>query len=252
MELADHLDRINRRRQDLTYEVVLAATEQLSDESRTVLSAFHENFHEGVVGLAASRLTEEYFRPSMVGKIGPKTTRASARSVPGFHLAQALDACSEFLIRYGGHEKAAGFTVANERREDFLARFEHVAEQQLNEDLLTPRLEIHAQIDLEDIDSRLMTFHDRMEPTGQDNPRPLLASRGLRITYRRRVGEDGKHLKLRLAGDAAAIDAIAFRKGDLYDELPELVDVAFRLERNEYRGTIAPQLVIEDIRPASL
>jgi single-stranded-DNA-specific exonuclease len=251
MELADHLDRINRRRQDLTYEVVQAAAEQLSDESRTVLSAFNENFHEGVVGLAASRLTEEYFRPSMVGKIGPKTTRASARSVPGFHLAQALDACSEYLIRYGGHEKAAGFTVANERREEFLAQFERVATQQLNEDLLTPRLEIHAQIDLEDIDSRLMTFHDRMEPTGQDNPRPLLASRGLRITYRRRVGEDGKHLKLRLAGDAAAIDAIAFRQGDLCDELPELVDVAFRLERNEYRGTIAPQLVIEDIRAAS-
>jgi single-stranded-DNA-specific exonuclease len=251
-ELAEHLDRVNRRRQDLTHEVVDAAAEQIEDSDRRVLFAFDETFHEGVVGLAASRLTDEYFRPSLVGKIGPSSIRASARSVPGFHLARALDVCAELLVRYGGHAKAAGFTVENSKLDEFLNRFEEVAQDQLDKEHLIPKLEIQAELKLEEIDSRLMKFHDRLEPTGQENPRPLLATRGVRITYRRRVGEEGRHLKLRLAGERAAIDAIAFRQGNLMEKLPEVVDVAYNLERNEYRGTIAPQLVVTAIREAEL
>ena len=248
LDLAERLERINRRRQDLTFEVVDAAAEQIKDPDRRVLFAFDEMFHEGVVGLAASRITDEYFRPSLVGKIGPSTTRASARSVPGFHLARALDLCADFLVRYGGHEKAAGLTVENRKLDGFLNRFEEVAQDQLDDEHLTPKLEIHAELRLDEIDPRLMKFHDRLEPTGQENPRPLLATRGVRIAHRRRVGEQGKHLKLRLAGESMAIDAIAFRQGDLMDSLPEVVDVAYTLERNEYRGTVAPQLVVTAIR----
>jgi single-stranded-DNA-specific exonuclease len=250
LNLAEKLDQINRRRQDLTHEVVDAAAAQLIEDDQRILVAFHEDYHEGVVGLAASRLTEQYFRPSLVGKIGAATTRASARSIPGFHLARALDACASYLVRYGGHERAAGLTVENDKIESFLSSFEEVAQSMLDEELLTPKLEIHADIRLDEIDGRLLKFHDRLEPTGQENPHPLLATRAVRIAYRRQVGGEGRHLKLRLASDNAAIDAIGFRQGHLLRELPDVVDVAYRLEMNEYRGTIAPQLVLADIRPA--
>jgi single-stranded-DNA-specific exonuclease len=250
IELAEKLDHINQRRQDLTYEVVDAATEQITEYDRRVLAAFHEDYHEGVVGLAASRLTDEYYRPSLVGKIGPTSTRASARSIPGFHLAKALDTCSSHLLRFGGHARAAGFTVENSKIDSFLAQFEEVAQSMLDDELLTPKLELHADISLDEIDGRLLKFHDRLEPTGQENPHPLLATRAVRIVYRRQVGDEGRHLKLRLASGSTAIDAIGFRLGQLMRDLPEVVDVAYRLEMNEYRGTIAPQLVLADIRPA--
>jgi len=231
--LAEQLDALNRRRQDLTFEVVDAAVAQLADPDGMVLSAFGEQFHEGVVGLAASRLADEYFRPALVGKTGERTTRASARSVPGFHLARALEACGEFLLRFGGHEMAAGLTVENRNLEGFLKRFDEVARDRLDDDLLTPRLDIRAEVGLGEIGSRLLKFHDRLEPTGQENPRPLLATRAARIVHRRRVGGEGRHLKLKVSDGGRAIDAIAFRKGDLMDELPEVVDLAYRLERNE-------------------
>jgi len=250
-ELAKELDDINKRRQELTLQVVEAAEQSIGEGDRPVVFAFDPIFHEGVVGLAASRLSEVYYRPAFVGTVGEENTRISARSIPGFHLTQALEICSDLLLRFGGHAAAAGLSLENRLIEDFTKRFEEIARAQLDEERMTPKLNVSAEVNVSDLNPRLLKFHDRLEPMGEGNEWPILAARNVEIVNRRRVGAEGRHLKLKVRGDALVIDAIAFRMGERMQELPDRIDLAFRLERNEYMGQISPQMNVVDIRPAN-
>jgi single-stranded-DNA-specific exonuclease len=249
--IAAKLDGINRDRQKITMETVDKACELgVGDgEPPLIIFATDPGFNEGVLGLAASRLTERYFRPSFVATSGSTHTRASGRSVPGFHLARALDACSDLLERYGGHAAAAGFSVRNDNVDPLRKRLHDLAKIELEEEKLYPEIEIDAKVPFDQIDEQLMQFIEDLEPCGNGNPRAVFAAQDVFIQSRRQVGKGKKHLKLTLAKNQVMFDAIAFRLGDLYESLPSQVDVAYRLERNDYWGVPTLELNIIDIRP---
>ncbi len=248
--LAERLDRLNKERQKLTDSVVDRLKVEPPSENDKLVVSFDREYHQGVVGLAASRATDLYYRPAFVGTVGKNETRGSARSIPGFHVTQALDSIAPLLRRYGGHQSAAGFTFENSKRDAFIDSLFQVAEERIDDEMLVPVQQVDACIKLDTINEDLMSFLDRLEPFGSQNDQPVFCSEHVNVLSRRTVGADGAHLKLTLEQGGRPFDAIGFRLGGLSPELPDQVDVAFRLERNHYLGYETLQLNVVDIRAA--
>jgi len=258
-ELARTLGDLNRQRQDLTQQMVLVAKEQIAQRGgeRRLYLVGHESFNPGVVGLVAGRLTEEFYRPTLVAEIGPELTHGSARSIPEFDITAALDRCRSLLVRHGGHAAAAGFTIENARLPELEARLEAIATEQLAGLALAPTLQIDAWVRLWRLDFATQELLGQLEPCGAANPQPILASRGLEVVSSRCVGQEAQHLKLTLRDPRATgpdrhrvFDAIAFRQSAWLEAMPRLVDVAFVLERNDFNGERRLQLNVKDLRPA--
>lgn len=252
--LAQQLDDQNRHRQELTRRTQEKA-EQLAivgDEIPHLLFAVDEAFNPGVVGLAASRLVDSYYRPAIVAQRGDQFTRGSCRSIAEFHITQALDRCADVLEHHGGHAAAAGFTVKNERLPELRDRLEQIAEEELGKLVLRPTLTADAQVALSDLKPQLLEYLDWLEPTGYGNPQAKFVSRNLQVKRKRRVGSEGRHLKLVVSDGRITFDAIAFRQGDWFDHLPERVDLLFTFEMNEFNGRQTLQLRVLDIKPARL
>jgi single-stranded-DNA-specific exonuclease len=250
-ESAGKLDRLNRERQDLTSETLeLARAIALENrQSEDLLVATDAEFHEGVVGLAAGRLMDEFYRPALVARLEGDVLRGSARSIPEFHITEALQACSDLLLKFGGHAQAAGFSLLVENREAFVSRLSELAATSLSGLELMPSLEIDAELDFTKLDDELMAFIDRLQPCGQANPYPVFSSSGVEILSKRVVGKGGRHLKLTVRQSGRVFDAIAFGFGDKIDDIHERLEMAYRLERNEFRGVVSPQLNVQDLRP---
>jgi single-stranded-DNA-specific exonuclease len=212
-----------------------------------LILSFDPTYHQGVVGLAASRVSDRFYRPAIIGKIDKDETRASARSIPGFHITQALEESSDLLKRFGGHAAAAGFTVENANRERFIDRILEIADRCITDDL-RPVIDVDACIGFDAINPELMIFLDTLEPFGISNHRPIFCTKNVKVLAKRRVGADGVHLKLTLEGGGRPFDAIAFRMGELAQDLPESTDVAYHVDRNTYLGYESLQLMVVDIR----
>jgi single-stranded-DNA-specific exonuclease len=253
-QLAQKLDSYNQERQEMTNFIREKAAQMVLEEDphAVLFFAVDPEFSEGVVGLAASRLAEAYYRPSIVGHEGNVFTVASCRSIPEFHITQALDECSDLLVRHGGHAAAAGFTVRNENRPALLARLKEIALRQLGDSEPLPVLMIDREIKLENLDPRyipgILDDLHQLEPTGRENPEPVFASFGVNVRYARAVGAEGKHLKLTLQAGRHAFDAIAFRQGRWMAEMPERIDLAYRFEINHFNGRSTVQLNVKDIK----
>jgi len=217
-----------------------------------LLFAASPDFMPGIVGLVAGRLTEEFYRPVVVVEVGDRVSRGSARSIPEFHITQALDACEELLIRHGGHAAAAGFTVSNENLDELADRLRALAVEQLSGVELVPSLAVDAEIELAQMSWELQQALTQLEPCGYANPSPLFASRNVRLLGQRAVGKDGRHLKLALSDGQAPWDGIAFRQGEWAGKLPDHVDIAYHLEVNEWNDRRRLQLNVQDVRPAVL
>lgn len=246
--LAERLDRLNKERQRLTSEVMMKVDEHPPSASEKIIFSFDQDYHQGVVGLAASRISDRYYRPAIVGTIGDMDTRASARSIPGFHLTQALEEVSALLSRYGGHQAAAGFTIENSKREKFIDCLLEIADEKIRDDMLIPIREIDACIRLDVVDAKLMAFLDILEPFGNMNNQPVFCAQGVNVLAKRTVGRESSHLKLTLEGAGRPFDAIAFRMGEMANGLPGIVDIAFHVERNNFMGYETIQLRVVDIR----
>ena len=251
--LAEKLETLNRDRQAKTREMQTWAEESLpgDPEDEPLLFAADTRFLQGVVGLVASRLTEVYYRPSVVIQRGEEESHGSCRSIPEFHITDALDQCADLLERYGGHAAAAGFTVLNKNIEPLGERLYEIALDELSAyDDLRPTLDIDVMLPFKALDDELADALAQLEPTGEANSIPLFASRGLVVKAHQTVGSEEAHLKLRLADGEHTREAIAFRRGALQDALPERVDVAYHLETDEWNGRRRLQLNVQDIRPA--
>ncbi|MEW6567400.1 MAG: single-stranded-DNA-specific exonuclease RecJ [Chloroflexota bacterium] len=250
--LAGALQAANRERQELTRQVVEAARERAlgAEVIPELVFAAAPDFHPGVVGLAAARLMEECYRPVVLAVRGADTSRGSARSIPEFHITQALDACADLLVRHGGHAAAAGFTLRTEDLDAFASRLQHVAAERLAGVEFRPKLDIDAEVRFDELDDELMRFLEAMEPCGYGNPRPLLLAREVAVTEARPVGRDNAHLKLSLAQGRRRMEGIAFRQGWRLPGMPRWLDMAFHLERNDYVGVQTLQLNVVDIRPS--
>lgn len=255
-QLAQQLDVQNRQRQTITRSMQQQAEEiaKGEDPDAFLLFAAHPDFNPGVVGLAASRLTEVYYRPAVVAAQGPEETRGSCRSIPEFHITDALDLCKDLLVRHGGHAAAAGFTVKNENLPELVTRLKSIARDQLSGKDLRQTLTADMELPLVDITFETLKHLQYLEPTGYGNPDAVFVSRNVKVKTARAVGADGKHLKLTLEGGGAGIffDCIGFRLGHLQKALPERVDVLYTLETNEWNGRTTLQLNLKDIKAAGI
>ncbi len=202
-----------------------------------------------MVGLVASRLAEKYYRPAIVVEQGESESRGSCRSIPEFHITEALDEVEELLERHGGHAQAAGFTVKNEKLDTFRERItEEVAATRLAPLELVPSISIDAEINVGDVDWALQGVLEQLEPTGTDNAAPIFMSRNVHVYGYRAVGQDDSHLQLWVGDGRVKLKCIAFRQGDWAGRLPEEVDLAYTIGVNEWNGRRNIQLVIQDIR----
>jgi single-stranded-DNA-specific exonuclease len=253
-ELAQLLNTQNQNRQVITRKIQeQAETIALAEGGLlpNILFAVHEEFNSGVVGLAAARLVETYYRPAVVGQIMEETTRCSCRSIPEFHITQALDECKDLLIRHGGHAGAAGFTVENRNLEELKHRLKACADSKLDGLDLMQTISADMEIPLAYLNFELLKHLEYFQPTGYGNPDALFVTRNVRIKSSRVVGAEGKHLKLVVTDGYAYFDAIGFRLGHLLSSLPKDVDLIYTFESNEYLGRKSMQLNLKDIRPAS-
>jgi single-stranded-DNA-specific exonuclease len=260
-EQARLLDELNRRRRTLTQQLS-ARAEAMVDPEALIIIAGDPDFRSGVVGLVASRLAEQTYRPAIVMEQGEEESRGSCRSIPEFHMTDALDQVADLLVRHGGHAQAAGFTIRNEHLPAFVSRMTEIAVDRLQDEDLRPALEIDAEVRLADLDWALHDTLAQLQPTGNENPSPLLMSREVEVVSHRAVGTQGAHLQMFLVDarqnghddknwgrPAQAFPAIAFRQGEWAGCLPDLIDIVYRLNVNIWQGKKNLQLVVEDIRP---
>jgi single-stranded-DNA-specific exonuclease len=249
-KLAQQLDNQNRERQKITREIQSLAEEiaLAGGEVPILLFAAHKDFNPGVVGLAASRLVEQYYRPAIVATRSEDTTRGSCRSIPEFHITKALDQCADLLVHHGGHAAAAGFTVWNHNLDELILRLQEIASSQLASFDLRPTLAADAEVTLEDLDHHLLKSLDYLQPTGYGNPQPLFVTRGLNVKNPRPVGKDGAHLKLSFTDGWVVMDAIAFRLAQRLESIPPKVDAIYTFELNEFNGRQSFQMNVRDIK----
>jgi len=251
--LAQELDANNQERQAVTRETqVKAEALATADElDPALLFAAHEDFNPGVVGLAASRLMETHYRPAVVAAKGPAETRGSCRSIPEFHITDALDKCSDLLLRHGGHAAAAGFTAKNENVPLLVRRLKALAQGELGTRDLRPTLNTDMEMALSALNFELLGQLEQLEPTGYGNREAVFVSRAAKVRSSRVVGAEGRHLKLTLQDERGiTTDAIGFRLGHLQPDLPSRLDLAYTLESNSYSGRTTLQLNVKDVRPA--
>ncbi len=250
--MAQQLDVHNQERQRLTREIQENAERiALQDEEQAyLLFAAHEDFNPGVVGLAAARLMEQFYRPSIVAHRGAEFTRASCRSIQEFHITDALDECAELMEHHGGHAAAAGFTVRNERLDELITRLKIIARNRLESVDLRPTLHADMEIPLRDLKPDLLPVLESLQPTGFGNRRAHFVTRNAKVLNVRTVGRDSAHLKLAVSDGWITFDAIAFRQGHWAEKLPSRVDLLYAFERNEFNGRVSLQLNVLDIKPA--
>jgi single-stranded-DNA-specific exonuclease len=253
-QLAQWLEVQNRERQKITRDIQIKAENQIiiDDEVPLLLFAADPEYNPGVVGLAASRLTEQYYRPSIIASIGDKFTRGSCRSIPEFHITEALDQCKDILSHHGGHAAAAGFTVSNELLPDLITRMRAIVEDQLKELDLRPKITAEAEVPLSDLKPDLLKYLGWLQPTGMGNPPPIFMSSGLKVSRQKAVGADGSHLKFAVTDGYITYDAIAFRQGHWIAQLPPRIDLMYTFELNEFNGQVTLQLNVKDIKPTGI
>jgi len=254
-QLAQQLDVQNRQRQSITRSMQRQAEEiaMSEDPEAFLLFAAHADFNPGVVGLAASRLTETYYRPAVVAAKNTEETRGSCRSIPEFHITDALDLCKDLLVRHGGHAAAAGFTVKNQNLPELVARLKSIAKDQLSGKDLRQTLSADMEVSLTELNFEVLKHLQYLEPTGYGNPDAVFVSRNVKVKASRTVGADAKHLKLTFEDErGATIDSIGFRLGHLRDTLPARVDVLYHFEANEWNGKRSLQLNLKDVKATGI
>ena len=258
-ELALELEERNRQRKDLTLQVLEEARKQIEgQESEPILIAQGEGFPCGVVGLVASRLSEEFYRPAVVIELGEEESRGSARSIPEFDITKALDECRDLLLRYGGHSQAAGFTVKSEDLPTLEERLRDIGAGQLSDLELVPTLSIDAEVPLTDLEPAIFAAVQTLEPFGQSNPPPTFLSRGVEVREARLVGQ--AHLRLTLTDPTGSCkdkrgrvlwDGIAFGRGEEVNTLPRYIDLVYVPEIQWWNNQERLQLRVLDLRPTS-
>lgn len=255
-ELAERLDRTNRTRQEedqRTLVDALGLLEARYDPARDYgVVLWSEGWHPGVIGLAASRLAERIHRPVVLVAIEGARGRGSARSVAGFHLYEALRACARHLSRFGGHRHAAGMDIETRSLAAFEEDFNATARERLRTEDLRPMLAADVEIELGAADLELARWLSYLGPHGVGNPGPLFLARGVKLEAPRLVG--AKHLKARLTAPGARLDAVGFGLAERH--APEsldrgVYDVLFRVERDEWQGSVRARARLVDLRPCA-
>lgn len=257
-EIAQTIEDFNSERKEKDEAITRQALQQLEDDpehpNKHTNVAYAPDWHRGVLGIVASRVTENYFRPTIIlADTDDGLIAGSARSVGGFDIYSAIDSCRDLLTNFGGHVFAAGLSMKPDNLPEFKRRFEEYVAAHITAEQQIPVLRVEDELQLQDIDKQFYNVLRHLEPFGPNNPHPRFVTRGLiNNRYTKRVGKLGEHLKLDLTDRNMAISGIAFGKGDMamYIQNGNPVDVCYSLEQNTYNGITSLQMKVDDILPA--
>lgn len=254
-QFASEIEQYNADRKDLDKKITKEAFQQIlenQEEERFSTVVFQEDWHKGVIGIVASRLIETYYRPTLVFTKSGDKYAASARSVKGFDVYNALDACSQHLEQFGGHMYAAGMTLKAENYQLFKEAFEKCVQETIQPEMRTPEIEIDAEINFSDITPKLIRILKQFEPFGPQNMTPVFMTSDLKDTgYAKTLGAEEEHLRLFVKQhNSDGIAAIGFGLGKKLDiaKNQNLFQLAYTIAENEWNGTISTQLMLKDIR----
>lgn len=256
--LAEKINRLNSERRNIEEDVRLACVRIVARESRwkdsSALALFDEEFHAGVIGIVAQRLVEQFYRPAavmapgdmMINGTSTPVIKGSVRSIPGFHVAEALQALDDLLIKHGGHSQAGGFTLARERLPEFQDRFVELAQSLIPPELRSRERVADVRVSLGEIDYKLVDELARLAPFGIGNPSPLLVTEGVVVESIQSIS-DG-HLRLRVSEGSHVLGAVAWRqKGHPLLTKGRTVNIAYQPELNSYHGLSSVQLNLREI-----
>lgn len=256
---AEDINSFNVERRSYDEDTTRQALEQLQQDPdnghKYTTVVYGEGWHKGVIGISASRLTETYYRPTIVLTSGDgDIITGSARSVGGFDLYSAIDSCRDLLTNFGGHQFAAGLSMHLSDLPAFKQRFEAYVREHIRPDQQTPTIHVEQEIQLADVDSKFFNILRHLEPFGPDNPRPIFVTRNLiNNRYSKAVGKSGEHLKLDVTDRTAAIAGIAFGRGDLaaYIQNGNPVDICYELSENTFNNITTIEMMVQDIQLCS-
>ena len=256
--IASDINTFNDQRKKLDHDITEEAIRHINqselEPSKKTTVLFNANWHKGVIGIVASRLTESFYRPTIILTESNGLATGSARSVEGFDLYYAISQCSEFLENYGGHKYAAGLTLKIENIEPFKQKFERIVRETIDDEMLTPQINIDAKIKLTDITPDLYHMLQKFAPFGPNNTIPVfMTEKVTNFIGTKRVGRNNEHLKLVIVDDTRACNdrsGIGFGMGHLYDKVNSggFCDICYTLQENEFMGKNDIQMIVKDIR----
>lgn len=254
-QFASEIEAYNSERKDLDKLITKEALQQIeenNEKERFTSVVFQEDWHKGVIGIVASRLIETYYRPTLVFTKSGDKYAASARSVKGFDVYNALEACTEHLEQFGGHMYAAGMTLAAEKYQIFKDAFEKEVEKTIHPDMLTPEIAVDAEIDFADITPKLIRILKQFEPYGPQNMTPIFLTKNIKDTgYGKPLGQDEEHLKLFVKqNNSEGLAAIGFNLGNKIELTTHQkpFQAVYCIDENEWKGKISLQLRLRDIK----
>jgi single-stranded-DNA-specific exonuclease len=254
-QFASEIEKYNSDRKELDKQITKEALSQIEDNNekkRFTSVVFQEDWHKGVIGIVASRLIETYYRPTLVFTKSGDKYAASARSVKGFDVYNALDACSEHLEQFGGHMYAAGMTLKEENYQLFKDAFEKEVEKTIHPDMLTPEISVDAEINFADITPKLTRILKQFEPFGPQNTTPVFLTKKVKDTgYGKSMGQEDEHLKLFVKqNNSEGIAAIGFGLGEKLETTKngQPFDMVYSIDENQWKGNVSLQLRLKDIK----
>jgi single-stranded-DNA-specific exonuclease len=249
--LSQWLEQKNAERQRMTIGVVADAREKILAEGISpILMVADEEYPAGLIGLAAGRLTDEFYRPSVIIKVGKQQSTGSCRSIPEFNILNALNRCQHLFSRFGGHPKAAGFSLPTKKLATLKQSLLETATSELAGVDLRPHLDIDAEVRLAELGGDTMPALQKLAPFGYGNPSPAFLSRRVEVSDCRTMGAGGEHLRLRLRQDGVVWDGVAFQAGDYRKEVASPLDIVYNLEVDHWGGESRLRLNLLDFAPS--
>jgi single-stranded-DNA-specific exonuclease len=251
-ELAEELERKNAERLQRQNELLLKAIEQInsSGAEKLILFAGDQDYHAGVLGPVAGRLTDKYYRPVILFRIGKESCRGSGRSIAEFDLISALTECQDLLTKFGGHTRAAGMNLATSDLPEFRRRIYEIATEKLEGLDLRPHINIDAVIPLASLDFNLYDQIQKLAPFGMGNPDPVFLTRQVAINNLKQMGSNSEHIRCRVKQGDAILNAVGWDFSKYLEELPKYIDIVYKLEMNNWNGQQSLRLNLQDFSPA--
>ena len=254
LDFAASIEKFNLERKELDKKITYEALQQIesaNEKEKFSTVVYSENWHKGVIGIVASRLIESFYRPTLVFTKSGNKLAASARSVRGFDVYEALNECSEFIEQFGGHKYAAGLTLDPKNYSAFKNKFEEVVKATIDKKLLIPEITIDLELELSEITPKFFRILQQMGPFGPQNMKPVFKTTSVRDNgYGKTVGSDKSHLKLSIidGADKKTYNAIGFGLGNKIKSIKGDFDIAYSLDENEWKGNTSIQLLLKDIK----
>ena len=254
LDFAASIEKFNLERKELDKKITYEALQQIesaNEKEKFSTVVYSENWHKGVIGIVASRLIESFYRPTLVFTKSGNKLAASARSVKGFDVYEALNECSEFIEQFGGHKYAAGLTLDPKNYSAFKNKFEEVVKATIDKKLLIPEITIDLELELSEITPKFFRILQQMGPFGPQNMKPVFKTTSVRDNgYGKTVGADKSHLKLNIidGADKKTYNAIGFGLGNKIKSIKGDFDIAYSLDENEWKGNTSIQLILKDLK----